>query len=54
MESARLVHYLAGQSAGQCGPCVYGLPAIADDMTRLARGTADSDLVARLDRRLRG
>ncbi len=52
-ESARLVHYLAGESAGQCGPCVYGLPAIADDVTRLARGTADSDLLPRLDRRLR-
>ena len=31
---------------------MYGLPAIADDMTRLARGMADSDLLARLDRRL--
>ena len=26
---------MAGQSSGQCGPCVYGLPAIADDMIRL-------------------
>ena len=53
MESARIAHYLAGQSAGQCGPCVYGLPAIADDLTRLARGQADPGLLARLDRRLR-
>ena len=53
MESARIVTYLAGQSAGQCGPCVYGLPAIADDLTRLARGEADAGLLGRLDRRLR-
>jgi len=52
MESARIVHYLAGQSAGQCGPCVYGLPAVADDLTRLARGQADPGLLARLQRRL--
>lgn len=53
MESARIAHYLASQSVGQCGPCVYGLPAIADDMTRLARGQADPDLLPRLTRRLR-
>jgi NADH:ubiquinone oxidoreductase subunit F (NADH-binding) len=52
METARIVHYLAGQSAGQCGPCVYGLPAIADDVTRLARGHADPALFGRLERRL--
>jgi NADH:ubiquinone oxidoreductase subunit F (NADH-binding) len=52
-ESARIAHYLAGQSAGQCGPCVYGLPAIADDMTRLARGQVDAGLMTRLERRLR-
>jgi NADH:ubiquinone oxidoreductase subunit F (NADH-binding) len=52
MESARIAHYMAGESAGQCGPCVYGLPAIADDLTRLARGEVDPGLRARLDRRL--
>jgi len=52
MESARVAHYLAGQSAGQCGPCVYGLPAVADDLTRLARGQVDPGLRARLERRL--
>ena len=51
-ESARLAQYLAGQSSGQCGPCVYGLPAIADDVTRLARGMVDADLFTRLNRRL--
>ncbi len=52
METARVAHYLAGQSAGQCGPCVYGLPAIADDVTRLARGQSEGALLARLQRRL--
>jgi NADH:ubiquinone oxidoreductase subunit F (NADH-binding) len=51
-ESARIAGYLAGQSAGQCGPCVYGLPAIADDLTRLARGQNDPGLWSRLTRRL--
>ena len=51
-ESARIALYLAGQSAGQCGPCVYGLPALADDMARLARGQVDPGLVERLGRRL--
>ena len=51
-ETARIVRYLAGQSAGQCGPCVFGLPAIADDLARLARGNADPGLMTRLQRRL--
>ena len=38
-ETARLVAYLAGETAGQCGPCVYGLPALARSFAALAEGT---------------
>jgi NADH:ubiquinone oxidoreductase subunit F (NADH-binding) len=51
-ETAHIARYLAGQSSGQCGPCVFGLPAIADDLALLARGQADRGLMARLARRL--
>jgi NADH:ubiquinone oxidoreductase subunit F (NADH-binding) len=37
-ETARVVRYMAGESAGQCGPCANGLPALADAMERLAAG----------------
>jgi len=50
-ETARIARYMAGESAGQCGPCVFGLPAIADDLELLAAGRGDAELLARLDRR---
>jgi NADH:ubiquinone oxidoreductase subunit F (NADH-binding) len=47
-ETARVVRYLAGESAGQCGPCVFGLPAIAGQVERLAEGRgADPGLLRR-------
>lgn len=50
-ETARIVRYMAGESAGQCGPCVYGLPAIADDLEMLAAGRGDATLGARIEQR---
>lgn len=37
-ELARVVRWLADESAGQCGPCVFGLPALAADVAALLSG----------------
>ena len=47
-ETARIAAYMAGQSAGQCGPCVFGLPAMADRLRTIAVGNADERSVTRL------
>ncbi|HEV7657517.1 MAG TPA: NADH-ubiquinone oxidoreductase-F iron-sulfur binding region domain-containing protein [Mycobacteriales bacterium] len=49
-ETARLARYLADQSAGQCGACLNGLPAIAGALSALATGKGDRNVVARLHR----
>jgi NADH:ubiquinone oxidoreductase subunit F (NADH-binding) len=49
--------YLSKQSAGQCGPCVYGLRSIADSMAAIADGVANDrerDRVLRWAREIRG
>jgi NADH:ubiquinone oxidoreductase subunit F (NADH-binding) len=49
-ETAAIVRYLAGQSARQCGPCLNGLPTLADTVERLARHGRDPQLPAELQR----
>jgi len=43
-ETARIVSWLAGESAGQCGPCVFGLAAIAEALASVADGRAAREL----------
>ena len=35
-ETARVARYLAEESAGQCGPCVHGLDALAGELEQVA------------------
>jgi len=37
-ETGRILEYLADSSARQCGPCLFGLRAVADLVSALARG----------------
>ncbi|WP_457949240.1 NADH-ubiquinone oxidoreductase-F iron-sulfur binding region domain-containing protein [Pseudarthrobacter sp. alpha12b] len=48
--TARMVSYLADQSARQCGPCMFGLPAMASVLNRIAGGETNPRLAAELDR----
>lgn len=49
-EIAGVTRWLAEQSAGQCGPCLFGLASVADDVERLAAGSPSDprDVVRRL------
>jgi NADH:ubiquinone oxidoreductase subunit F (NADH-binding) len=49
-ETAAVMRWLAGQTAGQCGPCVHGLAAIAGASATLASGAKDDRLLPRLER----
>jgi NADH:ubiquinone oxidoreductase subunit F (NADH-binding) len=48
--TAEIMTYLAGATAAQCGPCVFGLAAIAQATRRLAGGPATGDELERIGR----
>jgi len=49
-ETAKIVTYLAGQAAGQCGPCINGLPRLADTLSDLALRRGRPGLPAEVER----
>jgi NADH:ubiquinone oxidoreductase subunit F (NADH-binding) len=49
-ETARAARWLAGQSAGQCGPCVHGLDSLAATFEQLAAGSAPARAGQRIER----
>ncbi|HWD95778.1 MAG TPA: NADH-ubiquinone oxidoreductase-F iron-sulfur binding region domain-containing protein [Acidimicrobiales bacterium] len=49
-ETARIVQWMAGESAQQCGPCAFGLPSLANHLASLASGgLGASDALERLN-----
>ena len=49
-ETARVLGWMASETAGQCGPCVHGLAALAGAFRALARGEASADTIADIER----
>jgi NADH:ubiquinone oxidoreductase subunit F (NADH-binding) len=48
--TAEIMGFMADESAGQCGPCLYGLRALGDATARVARGHAEADDPDRIGR----
>ena len=51
-ELASVSRWMAGESAGQCGPCRFGLPAVSDDLELLLTSKADQEALSELTHRL--
>jgi NADH:ubiquinone oxidoreductase subunit F (NADH-binding) len=49
-ETAGIMRYLASESSAQCGPCFFGLRALADACTRVAELGSSADQLRRLQR----
>jgi NADH:ubiquinone oxidoreductase subunit F (NADH-binding) len=50
VEAARILTYLAAETADQCGPCVNGLAALSEAMYRIAFSAAESGDLERVER----
>jgi NADH:ubiquinone oxidoreductase subunit F (NADH-binding) len=50
VETASVVRYLALESAGQCGPCLNGLPRISAALAEIAGGRARQKAIADVER----
>ena len=48
--TAEIMAFMAGESAGQCGPCVFGLRALGEATRRIADGLADAGDLADIER----
>jgi NADH:ubiquinone oxidoreductase subunit F (NADH-binding) len=48
-ETVRVTRWLARQSAGQCGPCVHGLAALADMLEQVMQGASGKHAAARVE-----
>jgi len=44
VETERVVRWMANESARQCGPCAFGLPAMGEDLAQLSAATRDAKL----------
>jgi NADH:ubiquinone oxidoreductase subunit F (NADH-binding) len=42
LETQRIVRWMANESARQCGPCAFGLPALLENMTQIVKGSRDA------------
>ena len=41
VETLHIVRWMANESARQCGPCAFGLPALTEDLTLIAHQSRD-------------
>ncbi len=48
-ETARVTRWMARQGAGQCGPCVHGLDALAETLERACTGATSEHVGARVE-----